>query len=187
MADRTKMTEEDAEFVAKLCVIAYASQNIMIKFFKRKFPFISITDADDILQDALLKALKSRSKFDAKKGTLESWFARIVQRSSIDFVKNKKRQCRSLDTEIAAGHLWLHTPDTEYLSDRCMEMLEIVDNCSDEEREILKAVSEADGGDWTAPIVERSGVPAGTLRTRASRLLHRIRDLLLKKSSTKLG
>jgi RNA polymerase sigma-70 factor (ECF subfamily) len=51
----------------------------------------SSTDADDLAQDALLRAVRAVSSYDAARGTAEAWLWRIVVNAARDSARRQER------------------------------------------------------------------------------------------------
>jgi RNA polymerase sigma-70 factor (ECF subfamily) len=51
----------------------------------------SSTDADDLAQDALLRAVRAVSSYDAARGTAEAWLWRIVVNAARDSARRRER------------------------------------------------------------------------------------------------
>ena len=50
------------------------------------------SEADDIAQDALLRAVRSLSSFDARRGPIEAWLWRIVANAAYDHQRAERRR-----------------------------------------------------------------------------------------------
>ena len=49
-------------------------------------------DAADAVQDALTKALEQPNAYDASRGSLKTWFLRVVRNRCIDLIRSRKPQ-----------------------------------------------------------------------------------------------
>jgi RNA polymerase sigma-70 factor (ECF subfamily) len=78
----------------------------------------SAADADDLAQDALLRAVRSLRSFDPSRGSLEAWLWRIVANAAKD---SARRRQRAVDLITRLG---LTTPrETESVEDAVLERL----------------------------------------------------------------
>lgn len=58
----------------------------------------NVTDAEDVVQSAFIKAFKNFSNYDENKGPIGAWFSTILFRTMIDEIrKNKKHSLISLE------------------------------------------------------------------------------------------
>lgn len=64
-------------------------------FVKKRFPEISDSNADEILQDSLYKAILNLQKYEPEKGVkFSTWVFEIVKNSAIDWLRqNAKHDC----------------------------------------------------------------------------------------------
>jgi len=142
-------------------------------------------DAEDIVQEAFVKAYLSLSKFQGK-SAFYTWFYRIVYNMCIDFKRKVKRRG---EVNGPAGELELNTsePDTSYTGERSESPQELVETrdqlrllnsalllISDEHRAVMM-LREVDGMSYDR-IAEITGVSKGTVMSR----LHYARKSLQK-------
>jgi RNA polymerase sigma-70 factor (TIGR02960 family) len=75
----------------------------------------SFTDAEDIVQDTLLRAWKARDGFDAASGEIgmRRWLYRIATNACLDFLKSANRRVQSLDS--VADLPWLQPYPDRFL------------------------------------------------------------------------
>jgi RNA polymerase sigma factor (sigma-70 family) len=60
----------------------------------------SLVDADDLAQDALLRAVRGLARYDPSRGSLEGWLWRIVVNAARD---SARRRQRALDLVMRVG------------------------------------------------------------------------------------
>jgi RNA polymerase sigma-70 factor (ECF subfamily) len=78
----------------------------------------SPADADDLAQDALLRAVRSLRTYDPSRGSLEAWLWRIVANASKDSARRRQR-ARDL-----VASLWFAAPrEVESVEDVVLERL----------------------------------------------------------------
>lgn len=57
----------------------------------------SSTDAEDAIHDAFASALERPDAWDASKGSLKTWFMRVVRNRCIDLIRMRKPQTTEMD------------------------------------------------------------------------------------------
>ena len=123
-----------------------------------------VTRADDIVQNACLKAWKNRSDFDEAKGALKGWLFRIVRNEFYQQIRaDRVRAADSIDSaenELIAdsGHEPRHN---------LSRMLSAVDSLKSAQREAFLLVAAAGFTYDEAALV--LGCSAGTVKSRVSR------------------
>lgn len=141
-------------------------------------------DADDITQEAFLKAWKSLKKYDARTSKFKTWLFRIARNSAIDYLRKKKHiPFSQFETESGTNVLTETVPDTEELPDALLMKLEDADElrATLEElpykaREILLLYYT---NDMTfEEIGDMLGEPANTVKSRHRRALQSLRKIL---------
>ena len=76
-------------------------------------------DADDLAQDALLKAVRNLDRFDPTKGTIDRWLWRIVANAANDSHRARMRRLALWDRLASRGH-----DTTETTEERALEAIE---------------------------------------------------------------
>jgi len=142
-------------------------------------------DAEDIVQEAFVKAYLSLDKFQGK-SAFYTWFYRIVYNMCIDFKRKVKRRG---ELSGPAGELLLNNsePDTSYMGERSdtphdlaerrdhMRLLRDALGQISEEHRAVVMLREVDGMSYDR-IAEITGVSKGTVMSR----LHYARKSLQK-------
>jgi RNA polymerase sigma-70 factor (ECF subfamily) len=59
----------------------------------------SVIDGEDVVQDALLKALEAAQQFDSVESP-EAWLFRIAHNAAIDFIRRQARQSSRVDSQL---------------------------------------------------------------------------------------
>lgn len=131
----------------------------------------SVDDAADAVQDALTSALQRPEAWDASKGTLKTWFMRVVRNRCIDMIRLRKPAGEVVD-ELADPALG--PEETLAIEQRDRALQAALARLEDTQRQIIVL------GDYVGlsyrEIANVLDVPAGTVMSR----LHRAR-LALKK------
>jgi RNA polymerase sigma factor (sigma-70 family) len=91
-------------------------------------------DADDLAQDALLKAIRNLDRFDPTKGTIDRWLWRIVANAAKDSHRARMRRLALWDRLASRGH-----DSGEKTEDRALEAIE--------HAELIRAVRTLDDRD----------------------------------------
>ena len=137
----------------------------------------SDTDAQDIVQDAYLRAFKFFAGF--RGGNSRAWLLRIVRNEFYDWLKRNRKH-----EELAAPEEHLHTlPDTARAPDACLvekadaaELHRAIGELPVEFREIL-VLRELEGLSYKE-IADLSEIPLGTVMSRLARAREQLRTLL---------
>jgi RNA polymerase sigma factor (sigma-70 family) len=158
-----------------------ASARFVHKFGPRLYGVaLSITrdrrDAEEVAQDAFVRAWRYAASFDARRGTVLGWLLGIARNVAMDRARVTARRpeqpvarlpldlpADDVDPEEAAGQRDLLT-----------RMLGQLRSLPDAQREALVAASFS--GMTTREIADRSGVPQNTVKTRIRAALRRLRE-----------
>jgi RNA polymerase sigma-70 factor (ECF subfamily) len=85
----------------------------------------SVHDADDALQDALLRAWRGIDRFEGR-SSLRSWLYRIATNASLDVIARRPKRVLPLDTDDQEEPLWLEPyPDPPEASYEQRESVEL--------------------------------------------------------------
>jgi RNA polymerase sigma-70 factor (ECF subfamily) len=132
----------------------------------------NVAAADDLVQDTIVKAWTNFDKFEA--GTnLRAWLFRI-QRNTF-FSNNRKHRREVPDPEgLHAGRMFVKPDHDGKLA--FSEFLVAFDRLSPEHREVLVLVGAS--GHSYGEAAEMTGVPVGTVKSRANRARARLCEML---------
>ncbi|HEY8617350.1 sigma-70 family RNA polymerase sigma factor [Phenylobacterium sp.] len=130
----------------------------------------SVTDADDLVQDALLRAWRYRSGYTP--GTnVKAWLFRILRNEFLNKVQNAGRMTEDPDGKLAAQ--LVSAPEQE-LNLRYKELMGGLASLSEDTREALLLTVGA--GFTYEQAAQVCGCPIGTIKSR----VNRARDALAK-------
>ena len=130
------------------------------------------TDSEEVMQDVFVRIWNKAGDYDDSRGTVMAWLMTIAHHTAVDvFRRNQNRQTDELND--AAVNAASHGSDMAELTlDRMMaakalEMLEA------SERAVLEALYFE--GLSQSQLAARTGLPLGTLKSRARSALQRLR------------
>ena len=136
------------------------------------------TDADDAVQDAFLKAYAALPRFRAG-APVRPWLLRIVANESRNRRRSAGRRAGLAQRAVeVGGSLVEPSPEVGVLAREARTtLLAALNTLRDEDREVIGArylleLSESE-------TAEALGIPRGTVKSRTSRGLGRLRDALL--------
>jgi RNA polymerase sigma factor (sigma-70 family) len=131
--------------------------------------------AEDVLADAFERVLRTRARFDRRRGSEKAWLYTIALNCLRDHARRRDAEARALSrmgapAEGAADDSAIGLVESRDVVQSALAVL------SDEEREV---VSLRFGGDLTLPEVARAiGEPLTTAQGRLYRALGKLRDAL---------
>lgn len=124
--------------------------------------------AEDCVQEAFLRAWRSRDRFDPEVGSLRTWLFAILRNVIADAIRAIQRLPHLEGAERLEEHPALVADPWERLG-----LAEAIETLSPEHREVIEAV-HVQGLDY-AELSARTGVAVGTLRSRAFYALRQLR------------
>ena len=139
--------------------------------------------ASDAVQDGFIKAYRALNTF--RGGSFKSWLLRIVVNTCYDVLRVRKRYgTESIDDESAepeyAPHMVDRAESPQAYAER-MELSEHIENgigSLPTDQRLVLTLCDVHGYAYEE-IVEITGVPMGTVKSRISRARNRLRDYLL--------
>lgn len=135
-------------------------------------------DAEDVVHDAFIAIVTRADQYHSARGTVAAWLVTTVRNLALDRARRRSRRASILEEELA------HEPPKQPPSaeeglvargeqSRVMRAMQTLPTVQRETLEI--AFFEG----LTYPeIAEREGVPLGTIKSRAARALHALREAL---------
>ena len=137
------------------------------------------TDAEEVAQDAFVRAWRYAASYDPRRGSVPSWLLGIARNVAVDRVRASGRR-RETAVEDFSTDGWLEQlPDTaEAIADRdaAAPVLTAMRALPVEQREALAAVTLY--GLTARELSQATHVPLGTAKTRIRLGLRRLRDQL---------
>lgn len=140
-------------------------------------------DAEDLTQEALLRAYRSFGKWDGR--SFDNWVLRIAQRLFLDFMRHRGRRIQACsvdeprfgDTEdLAFDPADSHTPESILMGDTISEeILNALSTLRPAEQRCIEF--SAQGLDY-AEICQRTGSPEGTCRSDLHRSRRKLQKIL---------
>lgn len=127
--------------------------------------------ADDLVQDALAKALSNYDRFE--QGTnLKAWLFRIIRNTHIDEMRKVQRRGTHIDVDDEEV-VQIGVPGSQLSSVELVEFRRAFAKLSDEDREVLLLIGME--GHTYEEASEMIDVPVGTVKSRLSRARDRLR------------
>ncbi len=151
-----------AELVERFSRYVYA---IIVRAFR-----LRDHDAEDVFQDVFAKAYENLAKL-RDDGAVRPWLAQLTRRACIDRLRAHPRE-QSTDDELDSPTL----DEAVSRLDEALDVREALGHLSDDCREVLDRFFARDESYRT--IGAELGIPAGTIASRISRCLDKLRDEL---------
>jgi RNA polymerase sigma-70 factor, ECF subfamily len=141
----------------------------------------NVTSADDLVQDAILRAWKNLDRFEA--GTnLQAWLFTILRNGFYSQHRKKRREVEDPDGSYAAR---LRTAPEQNAKCDVQDMLKAFRKLAVEHREaLLLIVAEGLSYEDAARVC---GVPVGTMKSRVNRARARLAQLLAVEDAENFG
>jgi RNA polymerase sigma-70 factor, ECF subfamily len=128
--------------------------------------------AEDIVQEALLRAWRHPDSLFNGKGCVRAWLFTVVKNLATD--RLRARRVRPTEVAESPSAIAIEPDPANRLVER-LTMLDALGRLSAEHREVLRHVYLA--GRTVADTAERLGVPAGTVKSRVHYALGALRTL----------
>ena len=134
--------------------------------------------AQDLVQDTFVKLWRTADRFDAGRGTLETWVLLVARSLAIDALRRRVLEARSLErigipAEASGEPSPEEAAETVDLADRARRAMA---DLSPGQRAALELAYF--GGKTSAEVAELEGIPIGTAKTRIRTALLRLREAL---------
>ena len=143
----------------------------------------NVMDAQELTQDAFLRAFSRIDSYDPNKASFNTWLCRIAYRLTLDFLKRR----RPLMVSIEDSQVWQTDISDEQLEqelstgreERIAKLEELMDGLPDDERMLLTLYYYEDRP--LAEIAYITGINAKALANRLFRIRKRLHGKLKKK------
>ncbi len=133
------------------------------------------SDAEDVAQEALVRAWRFAASFDARRGSVMAWLLGITRNVALDHVRSRGRREETVGAVPVAPAVDPHDVGAEIDrradADRVITLMHALPA---PQREALAAVALV--GLTTREVSEREAIPHGTVKTRVRLALRKLRD-----------
>lgn len=129
--------------------------------------------AEELVQDAFTRVWQGAATFDPERATFATWLYRITRNCAIDLVR--RRRVRPLSVGEKPLQRFLGGPEPESYVDG-WDVARALSRIPGEHREVLTLAYFE--GLSQSEISRRTGVPLGTVKTRTTAALRRLRRVL---------
>jgi RNA polymerase sigma-70 factor (ECF subfamily) len=134
--------------------------------------------AEDLVQDAFVKLLRTAEHYDPARGSLDTWVLLVARSLALDTLRRRVLEARTLEASRP-----LDDADPTPGPDEVAETQDLVERArramaglTDGQRAALELAYF--GGKTSAEVAELEGIPLGTAKTRIRSGLLRLRDAL---------
>jgi RNA polymerase sigma factor (sigma-70 family) len=132
--------------------------------------------AEDLLADTFERALRSRRRYDATRGSQRTWLYAIAMNLLRDHARRAAAEGRAVERVGRGGRDWLSDRAELDSVERRDELQRALTTLADEERE---AIALRFGAELTVPeIAKLLGQPLTTVEGRVYRALRKLRERL---------
>lgn len=132
------------------------------------------SEAEDCVQEAFIRAWRSRERYSSSRGSVRTWLFAIVRNLIIDSLRARTRRPAPSEAELIE---WLSEPVTEdLLIVERLVLYESLASLTYEHRQVIAAVQL--NGVGYRELSEQTGIPIATLRTRMYYGLRSLRTAL---------
>ena len=129
--------------------------------------------AENLLQDVFVKAWRNSGQYDASKGRLFIWMYKICSNCCIDHLRSKQHRIQSQSVYSGDRPESLrHYVASGLMPDR-IGLRNMLDKLNGDEKEVLELVYFK--GFTQAEVAELKQMPLGTVKTRCSRAIKKLR------------
>ena len=134
--------------------------------------------AEDLVQDAFVKLLRTADRYDPQRGSLDTWVLLVARSLALDTLRRRVLEARTM-----AATRPLDDADPQAGPDKVAETRDLVERAraamaglTDGQRAALELAYF--GGKTSAEVAEMEGIPLGTAKTRIRSGLLRLREAL---------
>jgi RNA polymerase sigma factor (sigma-70 family) len=137
--------------------------------------------AEEIVQEAFLAVWRNPAGYDAERGSVRSWLMGTVHHRAVDLVRREEAHRRRAEESVVdvREEQADHADEVAAEADRPEERARVRSALSDlpaEQRDVIELMYF--GGLSQSQIAERTGLPLGTVKSRALLAMRRLRTAL---------
>ncbi len=124
------------------------------------------TDAEDLVQDTFLKVWRTRSRFDASRGSLDVWILLIARSLAIDLLRRRNLETRNLSSEPSHSEVSVEPGPERYAEHRdiTQRARKAMDRLPSGQRSAIKLAYLGERS--STQVAELEGIPLGTVKSR---------------------
>jgi RNA polymerase sigma-70 factor (ECF subfamily) len=140
--------------------------------------FRNRTDAEDLVQDTLLRVLRSGSAFDPRRGSLDVWILMIARSLAIDLLRRRTLEARILSSQPRAAEASDEPgPEQQAVHRDLMERARAAMNRLPQ-RQRSAVVHAYLGQRSSSCVAELEGIPLGTAKSRIRQGIISLREAM---------
>ena len=135
--------------------------------------------AEDVAQEAFVRAWRNAATFDARRGSVTSWLLTVTRNLAIDAIRLRRAEPVDPDT-LVAMHLPAHEPgpvDVAVAREDASRLAAALRRLPEDQRRAV--VLAGIGGRTAREVGEIEDVPLGTAKTRIRTAMLKLRDSLV--------
>lgn len=133
--------------------------------------------AEEVAQEAFVRAWQHAGAFDPRKGRVDSWLLTITRNLSIDVRRVRAREVNQDESSFLQIASTEREPEAAgVLADETERLRDAIEGLSEEQRRVL--LLAAFGGLSGKEISQSEGIPLGTAKTRLRAAMLRLRSAL---------
>ena len=181
-ADRAEPSLEDAaDPEAILERAARGDRTALLELYDRYAPALMAVayritggraEAEDVVQDAMLRAWRDAASFDRARGSATSWLMTMTRNRAIDVVRARKRRDVHATNEPPDDGATVQSPELEVsTAERAAAVRLALDSLTEDQRAVLDLAYFS--GLSHSEIASRLGEPLGTVKTRIAAAVRR--------------
>jgi RNA polymerase sigma-70 factor (ECF subfamily) len=134
-------------------------------------------DAADVAQEILWKIWRHAGEYDPARASVGTWAGVMTRRLAIDRLRQRNRRLRLLEEQPREGEAVLpEAPERVHSLDRSRVVRRALSDLPREQRKILELMYFRDMSQ--REIARATGIPLGTVKTRAGLAVRRLRQAL---------
>jgi RNA polymerase sigma-70 factor (ECF subfamily) len=175
--------ENDSELVQQ---IARGGSAALEELSRRYLPFLRSEayrilgdpdDAADVAQEVLWKVWRHASDYDPAKAGVSTWVGVLTRRLAIDRLRQRQRRLRLIEEQTPVSEAILpEAPERVHADHQSRAVRSALRGLPSEQRKILELMYFREMSQ--REIAQATGIPLGTVKTRAGLAVRRLRQVL---------